>query len=272
MHKKSLEICLYVAGAGAFGVFLRWLENQLAFNELGLADPSAFHVMLIAFLVACVLVFRHFLLQMEEQGYVLPKDVSLALGNQLQLHWILAIAAGAVMALGGLLLFAGCETDKFAGMLRLLSALALLSGAAYPLVMREAEREEPRPALLCALMILPMLLYALWLIISYRNNAINSVPLAYGLEMLTAIVCMAAYFQMAGFGFGAPRTRQSLLFPMLSATLCIMSLADERYTGMQLILLATAGEMLLYNWILLQNLEQKERIVVVKKDDGFEHL
>ena len=272
MRKKPLEICLYVAGAGAFGVFLRWLENQLAFNELGLADPSVFHVMLIAFLAACVLVFRHFLLQMEQQSYKLPDAFALALGNQLQIHWILGIAAGVLMALGGLLLFATCETDKFAGMLRILSALALFSGVAYPLVLRETEREAPRPVLLCALMILPMVLYALWLIISYRRNAINSVPLAYGMDMLTAILCMIAYFEMAGFAYGAPVTRRRMLFPMLSATVCIMSLADERYISMQMILLATAGQMLLYTWLMVQNLQKVEKKKVVRKDDGFEHL
>ena len=41
---------------------------------------------------------------------------------------------------------------------------------------------------------------------------------------------------------------------------------------MEIILLATAGQMLLYIWILLQNLRERERKVVVKKDDGFEHL
>ena len=41
MRNKPLELTLYAAGAGAFGVFLRWLEDQLAFNELGLAEKSA---------------------------------------------------------------------------------------------------------------------------------------------------------------------------------------------------------------------------------------
>lgn len=272
MRKKPLEICLYAAGAGAFGVFLRWLENQLAFNELGLADPSAFHVMLIAFLVACALVFRHFLIQMQRQDLALPGDFSRTLGSQIQLHKILSIAAGVVMALGGLLLFAKCEVDKYAGMLRLLSALAVLSGAAYPLVLAETERETPRTAPLCALMILPMLMYALWLILSYRNNAINSVPLAYGLDMLTAIICMAAYFYMAGFAFGAPKPWLSMFFAMLSTVTCIMSLADERYLGMQMMLLASAGQMLLYTWIMVQNLQKVEKEKPVHKDDGFEHL
>ena len=29
MQKKPLEITCYVAGAGAFGVFFRWLQDQL---------------------------------------------------------------------------------------------------------------------------------------------------------------------------------------------------------------------------------------------------
>ncbi len=41
--KKSLELICYIAGAGAFGVFLRWMQLQLAFNELGLAEKSSFH-------------------------------------------------------------------------------------------------------------------------------------------------------------------------------------------------------------------------------------
>ena len=56
MRNKPLELTLYAAGAGAFGVFLRWLEDQLAFNEEGLADPSAFHYLVPLFLVACVVV------------------------------------------------------------------------------------------------------------------------------------------------------------------------------------------------------------------------
>ena len=122
------------------------------------------------------------------------------------------------------------------------------------------------------LMLLPVLLYAVWLIFSYRNNVINSVPLSFGLDMLAAILGMIAYFRMAGYAFGAAKPWRALLGAMLSATVCIMSLADGRYMGMEIILLATAGQMLLYVWILLQNLRERERKVVVKKDDGFEHL
>jgi hypothetical protein len=271
MQKKALEITCYVAGAGAFGVFLRWLENQLAFEE-GLAEPSAFHWMLAAFLIACALVFRTFLWGMDQNGAYVPPAPHDALGSPILLHRILAIASGAVMAIGALLLFAKSETDPFVGMLRTLSALALLSGVAYPLAMAEMEKEEPRPALLCVLMLLPMLTYAVWLVLSYRENAINSVPLAFGLDMLVAILNMVAYFRLAGFAFGAPKPWRALLAAMLSATVSLMSLADGRHLGMEIMLLATAGQMLLSTWILVQNLREKERKVIVKRDDGFEHL
>jgi hypothetical protein len=41
---------------------------------------------------------------------------------------------------------------------------------------------------------------------------------------------------------------------------------------MQMILLATAGQMLLYTWLMVQNLQKVEKKKVVRKDDGFEHL
>lgn len=272
MRKKPLEICLYVAGAGAFGVFLRWLENQLAFNELGLADPSAFHVMVPVFILICGLVFWRFLRQMEEQRLFLSEEIHPALGSTVRLHALLRRVAGAVMIVGALLLFAKSETDKYPGMLRVLAGLAALSGVAFPLVLAEAEREEPRKALLCPLMLAPVFLYAVWLVYSYRENAINSVPLSYGMDMLTAIVAMVSFFRLAGFAFDAVKTRGAMHGAMLTGTLSIMSLADGRHMGMEIILLATAGQMLLVTWIMVQNLQQGEKKQVEQQDDGFERL
>ncbi len=272
MQKKPLELCLYAAGAGAFGLFLRWLENQLAFDEQGLAEPSAFHFMLIAFLIACYVVFWRFLRQIDRKNYYVPTKLEEALHSEVKLHLVLSFAAGFVIVVGALMLFAKSETDQYVGMLRLLAALALLTGASYPMVLLEAQREKPRLGLLCPMLLLPLLTFAVWLILSYRNNAINSVSMAYVLDMLVAIVSMAAGFRMAGFAFEGAKPSRTVLAVMLSSTLCLMSLADERYTGMQAILMGNAGQMLLYTWILLQNLKQKERRVLAKKDDGWEHL
>lgn len=45
LQKKALEITCYVCGAGAFSVFIRWLQTMLAFNEDGLVDSSIFNVL-----------------------------------------------------------------------------------------------------------------------------------------------------------------------------------------------------------------------------------
>lgn len=272
MREKPLELSLYAAGAGAFGVFVRWMENQLAFDEQGLADPSAFHFILAGFLIACLLVFWRFLRDITRRGGYISPVFQEALYTDVKLQLGLSFLAGFIMMVGALALFAKSETDQYVGMLRLLSGLAFLSGVSFPLVLLEARREKPRHLLLCPMMLTPMLTYAVWLILSYRNNAINSVPLAYAIDMLVAIVSMAAFFNMAGFAFGGAKPMRALLLVMLSASICIMSLADKRYTGMQMMLLATAGQMLLYVWILLRNLRRRERKVIVQKDDGFEHL
>ena len=52
MRKKPLEITCYVAGAGAFGVFFRWLQDMIAFNELGLVDRSVFNYLVPLFVLA----------------------------------------------------------------------------------------------------------------------------------------------------------------------------------------------------------------------------
>ena len=40
MQKDALEKTCYVGGAGAFGVFIRWLQTQVAYNDEGLPDAS----------------------------------------------------------------------------------------------------------------------------------------------------------------------------------------------------------------------------------------
>ena len=51
MHNKALENTVYVLAAGAFGVFVRWLQLQLAFDEKGLCGASIFHVIVPAFIL-----------------------------------------------------------------------------------------------------------------------------------------------------------------------------------------------------------------------------
>ncbi len=274
MQKKALEINLYVAGAGAFAVFLRWLQDQLAFNELGLAERSAFHFFVLLFLAAAAYVFLRFLRQLREQGLVLPTEFCEALANPGRLFALLRLALGALMCAGAALLFFSAGEDKYPVMLRALAVLGALVGLSFPLLLSAANRGRAPSGFVCLLSMLPLLLYALWLLVSYRENSINSVAWAYALDIFTPIMAMLAFFRLAGFAFGSVNARKVMFNSMFGAMLCMMALADERYMGMQLMLAATAGMLLLYSWLLVLNLRQAEtrRSRSRRQEDGFERL
>ena len=262
-----------MVGAGAFGVFLRWLQDQTAFNELGLADKSAFHVMVPLFLLAAALVFRHFLNDYERRGLVLPEDFYRALETDMRLFELLRWAFGGVICLGALLLLMSTETDRYAGMQRVLSLLFFASGLALPLLLHLADRQPGPRWIPCTLSLLPVLAYSLWLVLTYRENSINPVAWAYVLPVGTAIMGMLTFFRLAGFAFGAADGRRAMFDCMFCALLLIMSLADERYTGMQAILLGSALMLILLNWTMVENLEQRELAQPTpKKGDGLEKL
>ena len=58
----------------------------------------------------------------------------------------------------------------------------------------------------------------------------------------------------------------------LGAMLCLLSLADDRFMGMQLMLVGHALLLMLYNWTMICNLRLAAPKPVVKPNDGFEHL
>ena len=276
MGKKSLELCCYVAGAGAFGVFLRWLQVQLAFNELGLPDPSGLHVVVLLFVAASAAVFFHFIRRYSKDRMYLPDDFSLAFSNNGRLYRIIRIAAGVILCAGALLLFMKSDTDKNSTDYRVLSLLGLLSGVAFPIWLGSANREKkPNDWLLCALAFIPMVWLAAWMVICYKFNTINSVIWSFIVELGAVTVSMFAFFRLGGYVFGKPKWKHCLFFCMFSAMLCIMALADERYLGMQVMLLAIALENLCCCWIMVRNLEQKEAPPKAPRKEttgGFEEL
>ena len=276
MYKKPLEICCYVAGAGAFGVFFRWLQDQLAFDENGLNEKSFFNFLVPLLIVAGALLFRYFVKAMEDRRIGTPEDFCRALYNPGKLFTALRWAAGLVMIAGAVVLLMASEADPHADMIRVLCLLAALSGLAFPLVLGQANYETFGHETLVRIgSILPVVLYAFWLVLSYLQNQLNSVPWSFAVEMFTLICAMIGFFRAAGFAFYSPDGYRALFTTMLGAAMCIMSLADARYTGMQLILLASAGMLLLYVWILVRNLEQKQQKKVSGPEvdeGGFEKL
>ena len=268
MRKKPLEITCYVAGAGAFGVFFRWLQDQLAFDEAGLNEKSVFNFFVPALIIAAALVFRRFIRGMKEQKLAPPESYCDALFNPGKLFAALRWLAGVIMVAGAGLLLLQSETDKYAGLIRVLCLLAAASGVAFPLVLGAANYDIlTHEGLVRFGMMLPVMTYALWLVLCYLQNAYNSVAWSYAMEIVALIFLMLGFFRAAGFAFRMPDGLRALFAVMMGAAVGIMSLADERYMGMQLMLLASAGMQLLYVWILVRNLELK-RPATTKQGDA----
>lgn len=266
MQKKSLEITCYVAGAGAFGVFLRWLQDQLAFDENGLSEPSVFNFLVPLMLLAAAWMFTRFINKIQDDKCYVPRDFCDALFNPGKLFAIARWAIGLLMCLGSVVLLMTSETDVDADFIRIICLLGFLSGLAFPFVLGSANYDEfanVRFVRLC--MMMPILLFSAWLILCYKQNSYNSVVWSYVIEMATIIVALLAFFRIAGYAFFAPNWRKCMLAIMMGAAMCIMSLADERYMGMHIIMLSAALMLILYNWILFKNLRKKSK---AQRDPG----
>ena len=231
MQKKSLEVSCYVCGAGAFGVFFRWLQDQMAFDDAGLAERSVFNYLVPLLILAAALLFNRFIEQAKSEKLYIPRDYCQALRNEGKLYTLARWVCGLVMVMGGVLLLSSCETDKDAKLMFILAGLAIASGLCYPLLLASANDKYGKlrhPTLASAGATLPVLMFALWLIICYKQNALNSVLWSYLIEMASVIVALLAFFRAAGFAFGAVKSWPTLFNIMLGVMMCIMSLADER--------------------------------------------
>ena len=277
MQKKSLEITCYVAGAGAFGVFLRWLQDQLAFDENGLSEPSVFNLLVPLMLLAAAWMFTRVINKIQDDKCYVPRDFCDALFNPGKLFAIARWAIGLLMCLGSVVLLMTSETDVDADFIRIICLLGFLSGLAFPFVLGSANYDEfanVRFVRLC--MMMPILLFSAWLILCYKQNSYNSVVWSYVIEMATIIVALLAFFRIAGYAFFAPNWRKCMLAIMMGAAMCIMSLADERYMGMHIIMLSAALMLILYNWILFKNLRKKVKRSEIQEpqsdEGGFEQI
>lgn len=272
MQKDSLETCCYVAGAGAFGVFFRWLQTQVAYNEQDLVDKSVLNYIVVAYILIMALVFFRYVRKLQHGRYFVPDDFNSAYSNPGKLFTGFRWAAGMLMVVGGLVLFATCETDPEATLLRAVSLLAVISGISFPFILGAANSDFYSINMVCLASVFPMLMNAVWLITTYKSNDINSVLWHYSLEIIAICISMLAFFRVAGFIYSAPNWPRAMFWAMMSCGMSILCLADRRNMGLQLVFLSTAAMMLLYIWIMVKNLRRFEAPPKEYPDDGFERL
>lgn len=264
-----------MGGAGAFGVFARWLQDQMAFDDAGLNKPSVWNFLVPVLIIATFIMAYRFAKNFKRERYFLPDDYRQALANPGKLYAFIRWTIGLIMCAGAALLLASCETDQDAVFLQILSVLGFITGASFPWLLGCANKEEEMPRnLLCFIHVLPIVLFGFWLITSYKINDINSVVWAYVIEIFTVSVGMISFFRVAGFVFDTPKPYKAMTWSMFGAFMFIMVLGDERYMGMQLMLLSAGLMLVLYNWIMIANMQQKPAPIknYAAEDDGFDRL
>lgn len=273
MRKKALEIVCYVCGAGAFSLFLRWLQTMLAFDDNGLVDGSVFNVLVILALFVSAYIFLRFVDRFRNEYYYVPDDFCDAFYNPGRLYTAVRWVIGGVMLLGALVLLIQSETDRNRGFYIILVLLGALSGLSYPLLLSAANRPHvTRQNSMCALAAAPIVLFCVWLVTIYKVNAINSVKWAYGPEVVAAIVSAITFFRVAGYPFGQPNAWRTLFFCMLGGALDLAMLADTRYIGLQLMFVAAALMQIFYVWLMVCNMGRGEAPEPEQPNDGFERL
>ena len=273
MQKMALETVCYVAGAGAFSVFIRWLQTMLAYNDEGLVDRSVFNLLVVAIILASAILFYSFVKKFGKQRYFVSEDFFEALKNDGRLYRVLRWIMGVVTVGGGLLLLGQCEVDKEAKFLRVLSLLGVLTGVCFPLLLSMANKPHvTKISTCCTLGTVPIIFFCFWLVTCYKINSINPVLWDYSPEIIAIIVNILSFFYLAGFQYSVLNTKRTLFFAMLGAALDIMILADSRYMGMQLMFAGAAIMQLYCVWVLIVNMGQKEKEYKVQPEDGFERL
>ena len=272
LQKSALETLCYVIGAAAFTVFIRWLQTQVAADDGGLYGDMVWNYLVPLFAIIAIFIFISMVNGYTKKRYILNEDLFCALKNDSKLYTAVSVVIGAVMAVGGLFLLASCETDQQALLLKILSVLGVLAGIAFPVLMRLYNNRTSNRSLMCVLATLPIILFAMWLITTYKCNDISSIVWGFGVEIIGVSIALCSFYRMAGFVYDAPDMKRSLFFSMFGAFALIVTLADERYMGMQLMLIGAICMLLYYCWVIISNLDRKEAPPSYQPIDGFVRL
>ena len=272
LQMRALETCCYIVGAGAFGVFIRWLQNVAGTNDDQLYNASLWSFLVPLVMIIAALVFIGMVRKLGKDRLYVDEDVCEALKNSGRIYQAIRIAIGVIMAAGSALLMAQCELDNAADLLRVLGILGVFTGVSFPFMMKWYNQTERRTSLMYIFSMLPVIMFCVWLIATYKQNDINGVVWQYGVEIVAVCAAICAFFRAAGFSFYSVKSQRILFSSFFGAFMLIVTLADERYLGQQIMILASVGMLLYYDWVLIVNMKQKEAPLSYQPRDGFEHL
>lgn len=257
MRRNALTICCFVCAFGAFGAFFRWLQTQIAVDAVtGVQKPGMLNAMVPLVTIAAAVVFW-FIIRGKMETCVFGSNMYDTFRGTTSVYEVMYWVIGCIMMLGGLISLVSIRQDPQNFSYKLIALLAIATGATFPAICN-TRKKHFSPGLISTFATLPMLLYVIWLIGCYKRNASIPNVWSYCIEIIAVCAAIIAFYYMAGYPFGSPRPFAGLYSSMIAAFLCLTTLADNRYFGMQVILLGTVAMLLMYCWMIVSNMRSAE--------------
>lgn len=257
MRKNALIISCYVCALGAFGAFFRWLQIQIFYDPAtGIMTGSVWGILLPLMIIAVAVVFYYLIKKLLDQNLIPPMKLYDMFRGTTLVYPAVAWTIGIITALGGLVTAFSVRYDAQAGLYTIVGLLAIIGGMSFPLICTCSKRRFA-PGFVSALMTVPVIMFIIWLIASYRQNATIASIWVYAVEILALCACLTAFFFTAGYAYGRVKPIESLFFTMFASFLGFMTLSDNRYTGLQLIVCGSIGMMLTEAWMIVSNMREK---------------
>lgn len=258
MRKNALTICCYICAIGAFGAFFRWLQNQICYDAVtNTMKGGGWGIFILLVMLAAFAVFYMLIKKLFDQNLVPPTKLYEVFHGTTVIFPIAFCIIAVILVLGGISTMLATRFDKQAGLYTIVGMLAIFTGVGFPLICTCAQKRY-NPKFISVLMTLPVLLFAFWLIVSYRQNATIPSVGVYSIEIVTICACIVAFFFTSGYAYGVVKPVESMISTMFAAFMCFMTISDSRYFGLQLIIVGTAGMLIAENWMLISNMHEKE--------------
>ena len=221
----TITLC-FTCTAGAFGVFLRWLQLITAFEtDTGLPIKGARLSIAVTVLSLFAAVFLILVTVIASKKPV-PEKSAVKLPVESFVFSLVSKLVCVLAVVGAVLLFISAGGGSESGVTRMLAAAALAAGLSYPAFISRFKRSSG--VFTCILSLIPVVFCSFWLIVSYKDHAANPVIWEFAFEILAISASVLSLFFVAGYPCGSPKPFISFYFCNLSAFLCIVTLADPR--------------------------------------------
>ena len=257
MRNSAYPLCITTLVVAAFGGFFRWLQNQVSFDlDTGLAITGSMwpYVTAAWFVIAAIILLVQSRRAINRDRVRRPETFEQAFHPVGGYTGVLVLICGLLMAAGGAILFFTVPfSDKQRTLMQVIAVLAVVYGFVFPFQLAD-KGERPRTSTV-VFSAIPIVLFAFWIVVSYKSNIVNPTITAYAVEIITLCALTVAFYQVAGFAFDRPRPIRATFWALFAATLCFASIADKHYFAVHLIFIAAGLMLMLQAWLIASNVK-----------------